>query len=172
MFMLFIQQKRVEMQTRKLIAYHDLRLSLCNPMGVASVARLQREEMSTTQERSQRNWYVSYRNLRGLASSLNLQMISSCKSHREFAHKSTGSTACFKTHGNCMVNLIVFIDHGAPFNTFRYTQHTSLTLPMASVFNLLVNGNFRCVFAIKFYLEIPNPIHRQWRPFHITHSQR
>jgi hypothetical protein len=46
MFMLFMQQHRVEMQARKLITYHDLRLSLCNPMGVASAARLQREEVS------------------------------------------------------------------------------------------------------------------------------
>jgi hypothetical protein len=28
--------------------------------------------------------------------------------HRVNAHKSTGSTASFKTHGNCMVNLSVF----------------------------------------------------------------
>jgi hypothetical protein len=46
MFMLFIQQNRVEMQARKLNTYQGLRLSLCNPMGVASVARLQREEVS------------------------------------------------------------------------------------------------------------------------------
>jgi hypothetical protein len=38
------------MQAIKLNTYHDLRLSLCNHTGVPSVARLQREEMSTTQE--------------------------------------------------------------------------------------------------------------------------
>jgi hypothetical protein len=53
MFMLFIQQHRVEMLARKLITYHDLRLSLCNHMGVPSVARLQREEVSLMKQEHQ-----------------------------------------------------------------------------------------------------------------------
>jgi hypothetical protein len=48
--MLFIQQNQGEMQAQKLFTYHGLRLPLCIHMGVPSVARLQREEMSTTQE--------------------------------------------------------------------------------------------------------------------------
>ena len=81
MFMLFIQQKRVEMQTRKLITYHDLRLSLCNPMGVASVARLQREEMSTTQEEGGETGTFSTGIYGGRTSSLNLQTFLNSANH-------------------------------------------------------------------------------------------
>jgi hypothetical protein len=73
--MLFMQQSRVVMQARKLITYHDPRLSLCNPMGVASVARLQREEMSTTQEEGGETGTFSTGIYGGRASSSSLQMI-------------------------------------------------------------------------------------------------
>jgi hypothetical protein len=48
--MLFTQQNRVEMQARKLFTYHGLNSTLCNHMESPLVARLQREEMSTTQQ--------------------------------------------------------------------------------------------------------------------------
>jgi hypothetical protein len=73
MFMLFIQQNRVEMQARKLNTYQGLRLSLCNPMGVASVARLQREEMSTTQQEARETGTFPTGIYVGLHPLLNLQ---------------------------------------------------------------------------------------------------
>jgi hypothetical protein len=48
--MLFIQQNREEMQARKLITYHFFCLLSFGTHGIASVARLQREETPTTQQ--------------------------------------------------------------------------------------------------------------------------
>jgi hypothetical protein len=84
---------------------------------VPSVARLQREEMSTTQEEGRETGTFSTGIYGGRASSVELANVFDLANHTAKAHKSTGSTACFKTHGNCMVNLIVFIDNGAPFDT-------------------------------------------------------
>jgi hypothetical protein len=73
-FMLFTQQNRVEMQARKLTTM-VFTLTLCNHTGVPSVARLQREEMSTTQEEARETGTFSTGIYGGRASSLNLQTI-------------------------------------------------------------------------------------------------
>jgi hypothetical protein len=81
---------------------------------------------------------------------------------RQKLTKSTGSTASFEIHGKCMANttqINFFFDNGASFDT----SGAYIPLPMASVFDLLVNGNgifvrvagiVAVVFAITFYFQI------------------
>jgi hypothetical protein len=176
--MLYIQQNRVEMLARKLITYHDLRLSLCIHMGLPSVARLQREEVSRAKKEARGTGKISTGFYEALHPLLNFANVFDHADHTAKAHKSTGSTASFEIHGKYNTNLIDFIDNGAPFDTSgAHIPHSNGTCIRSSSqwqwhFRSSCQSCFRCVFAIKFYLEIPNPIHRQWRPFHITHSQR
>jgi hypothetical protein len=69
--MLFTQQNRVEMQARKLFTYHGLNSTLCNHMESPLVARLQREEMLTTQQEARETGTFSTGFYGGRASSLN-----------------------------------------------------------------------------------------------------
>jgi hypothetical protein len=66
-----IQQIRSEMQAKKLITYHFFRLLSFETHGIASVARLQRKEMSTTQQKARGTSTFSTGIYGGHASSVN-----------------------------------------------------------------------------------------------------
>jgi hypothetical protein len=74
-FLLFIQQNHEKMQARKLIPYHFFCLLSFGTHGIASVARLQREEVSRSAKEHGGTGSNSTGIYRWLASSLNLQMI-------------------------------------------------------------------------------------------------
>jgi hypothetical protein len=114
--MLFMHQNRVEMQARKLITYHDLRLSLCNHMGLPSVARLQRQEVSRAKKEARGIGTFPTGIYGGLHPLLNFANVFDHADHTAKAHKSTGSTASFEIHGKCMVNLIFY----RPWRSFQY----------------------------------------------------
>jgi hypothetical protein len=88
------------MQARKLITQHLFCLLSFETHGIASIARLQREEMSTTKQEAgglgtfPTGIYESWHPLSNFANDFDLA------NHRAKVHKSTGSTASFEIHGN------------------------------------------------------------------------
>ena len=119
------------MQARKLITQHFFCLLFFETHGIASVARLQREEMSTTKQEARGHGtfpagiYESWHPLSNFANDFDQA------NHRAKVHKSTGSTASFKIHGN----LITFktkwsIDNGAPFD---YVPFPTLAIPFPTL---------------------------------------
>jgi hypothetical protein len=86
------------LQAKKLIAYHFACLLSFKTQGIASIARLQREEMPRSAKEHGGTGTFSTGIYSRLPSSLEFAMfVNPCKS--QGAHKSTGSTASFKTHG-------------------------------------------------------------------------
>jgi hypothetical protein len=113
-------------QARKLITYHFSCLFSFQTHGITSFARFQREEVSRSKQEARglgtfpTGIYESWHPL------LNFQVFFWLQITRQLLTKSTGSTASFEVHGKYNTNLI-FIDNGAPLNTFRYT-HTHVSL--------------------------------------------
>jgi hypothetical protein len=91
--------------------------------GIASVARLQREEVSRAKKEHEELVALLHVSTGGLHPLSNLQVTFDLANHMAKDHKSTGSCASFETHGKS--NLID--NNGAPFGCFLFP-----TLPMAS----------------------------------------
>jgi hypothetical protein len=106
-FMLFTQQNRVEMQARKLITYHGLTSTLCNHVWLPSVARLQRQEGSWTNEKLEKLVHFlqestgAWHPLLNFANDLILQITRQ-------SSQSTRNSASFETLAKFLANLITF----------------------------------------------------------------
>jgi hypothetical protein len=94
------------MQARKLITYHFFCLLSFETHGITSVARLQREEVSRLAKEHEELVHFLQESMRAMHPLLNFADDFDLADHTANAHKSTGSTASFKTHGKCMANLI------------------------------------------------------------------
>jgi hypothetical protein len=181
-FMLFIQQNRVEMQARKLITNTFVSTRLfATPWEC--------HRLQDCKERRCLEWNENIKKLEELVHFLH-DFTRACilfefaandpANHTAKAHKSTGSTASFEIHGKYNTNLIDFIDDGAPFDTSgAYTP---------SVFYLLVNGNgifvgvagvvaivfaFKCNSNSKSNLSTMAPFSdRSWCMQHTSHTPK
>jgi hypothetical protein len=113
----------------KLFTHHFFCLLSFQTHGIASVARLQREEVSWRKQEYRETGRISTGFYQELASSVEFSQVFfwTCRSHGKF-HKSTRNSASLKLMANATQIYFFLIDNGAPFPIDSGTHNTHISL--------------------------------------------